>query len=191
VIRLLRAILTIGCLLGLTPAAAAGPYEDGVAAAKRGDFVTAVRLWRPLAHAGNVDAETWLCRTFLRAEFVDGATNAALAPGEGLAECQAAADHGDLEAQYAMGELTMAGVGLPKDPVRGADWFRQAADQGYALAQLQLGLCFRIGSGVPRDPVQAYKWLQLGVNGVGRGAASPQFARLPTEEISPKPPVAR
>ncbi len=36
----------------------AGPYENGLAAYQRGDYATALRLWRPLAERGDADAQT-------------------------------------------------------------------------------------------------------------------------------------
>ena len=41
----------------VTGGAAAGPFEDGVAAYKRGDYATALRLLRPLAAQGNAAAQ--------------------------------------------------------------------------------------------------------------------------------------
>ena len=38
--------------LSLTASVAAGPVEDGQAAYRRGDYATALRLWRPLADQG-------------------------------------------------------------------------------------------------------------------------------------------
>jgi TPR repeat protein len=35
----------------------AWPYEDGLATYKRGDYATALRLWRPLADQGDADAQ--------------------------------------------------------------------------------------------------------------------------------------
>jgi uncharacterized protein len=35
----------------------AGPLEDGVAAHDKGDYATALRLWRPLAEQGNAYAQ--------------------------------------------------------------------------------------------------------------------------------------
>lgn len=35
----------------------AGPLEDGLAAASKGDFATALELWKPLAEQGNADAQ--------------------------------------------------------------------------------------------------------------------------------------
>jgi hypothetical protein len=36
--------------------AQAGPWEDGMVAYNRGDYVPAIRLFRPLAEAGNAKA---------------------------------------------------------------------------------------------------------------------------------------
>ena len=38
--------------------ALAGPWEDGMVAYNRGDYVPAIRLFRPLAEAGNPKAQT-------------------------------------------------------------------------------------------------------------------------------------
>ena len=47
------------CVLSLCPVAsgAAGPYEDGASAYKRGDYATTLRLWRPLAEQGDAYAQ--------------------------------------------------------------------------------------------------------------------------------------
>ena len=42
----------------LTGAATAGPSEEGWAAFERGDYATALRLWRPLAAQGNAFAQS-------------------------------------------------------------------------------------------------------------------------------------
>jgi TPR repeat protein len=49
-----------GALLSsaLLPSAWAGPWEDGMAAYNRGDYVPAIRLFRPLAEAGNPKAQS-------------------------------------------------------------------------------------------------------------------------------------
>jgi TPR repeat protein len=54
----MRCILAgIVLILMLTGGAAAGPHEDGVAAHERGDYATALRLWRPLAEQGKANAQ--------------------------------------------------------------------------------------------------------------------------------------
>ncbi len=52
----LIAALCAGFTLGLTAPAWAG-FDEGVAAYKRGDYVTAIREWRPLAKQGNANAQ--------------------------------------------------------------------------------------------------------------------------------------
>jgi len=46
-------------ILGI-PGALAGPWEDGMAAYNRGDYLPAIRLFRPLAEQGNPKAQSVL-----------------------------------------------------------------------------------------------------------------------------------
>lgn len=45
-------LLPVLCVCAVAPAVA-GPFEDGLAAAERGDYAKALRLWRPLADKGD------------------------------------------------------------------------------------------------------------------------------------------
>ena len=54
---ILIALAALLLALGLSGAANAGPFDDALAAAKRGDHATAFRLWRPLADQGNAHAQ--------------------------------------------------------------------------------------------------------------------------------------
>src|ERR1700687_4375609 len=56
-------------LLG-TFAVFAGPWEDGMAAYNRGDYLPAIRLFRPLAEQGHPKAENGLGVMFRRGEGV-------------------------------------------------------------------------------------------------------------------------
>ena len=56
-------------LLG-TSAAFAGPWEDDMAAYNRGDYVPAIRLFRPLAEQGNAKAQNVLGVMFRKGEGV-------------------------------------------------------------------------------------------------------------------------
>ena len=51
--------MLLACVLSLWPVApgSAGPFEDGVSAFVRGDYITARRLWRPLAEQGDAKAQ--------------------------------------------------------------------------------------------------------------------------------------
>jgi TPR repeat protein len=56
-------------LLG-TPAAFAGPWEDGMAAYNRGDYAPAIRVFRTLAEQGNAKAQNVLGVMFRKGEGV-------------------------------------------------------------------------------------------------------------------------
>jgi TPR repeat protein len=43
---------------GFAASTAAGPFEDGLDAARRADYATVLRLWRPLAEQGNTQAQS-------------------------------------------------------------------------------------------------------------------------------------
>src|SRR3954447_14655541 len=51
-------------------AAFAGPWEDGMAAYNRGDYMPAIRLFRPLAEQGNAKAQNLLGIMFRKGEGV-------------------------------------------------------------------------------------------------------------------------
>src|SRR5437879_7721001 len=50
--------------------AIAGPWEDGMASYNRGDYVPAIRLFRPLAEQGNAKAQSALGVMYRRGEGV-------------------------------------------------------------------------------------------------------------------------
>jgi TPR repeat protein len=52
------------------PGALAGPWEDGMAAYNRGDYVPAIRLFRPLAEKGNPKAQSVLGVMYRRGQGV-------------------------------------------------------------------------------------------------------------------------
>ncbi len=56
-------------ILGI-PGAVAGPWEDGMAAYNRGDYVPAIRLFRPLAEQGNAKAQSVLGVMYRKGEGV-------------------------------------------------------------------------------------------------------------------------
>jgi uncharacterized protein len=50
-------VVALILVTGIAGSAPAGPAEDGAAAYKLGDYLTAMRFLRPLAHQGNADAQ--------------------------------------------------------------------------------------------------------------------------------------
>jgi uncharacterized protein len=135
--------------------AAAGPLDDGQAAYQRGDFATALQIFRPLAEQGNAEAQRML--------------GAAFASGQGVPQdfVQAmiwyseAADQGDPDAQSNLGAMYANGWGVPQDYAQAVVLYRQAGMRGNAGAQSNLGLMYEHGQGVPQDYVSAHMWLNL------------------------------
>ncbi|MCY1355386.1 Sel1 repeat protein [compost metagenome] len=85
---------------------------------------------------------------------------------EALASCQQAAQNGDLQAEYELGEFYYDGQRTPRDLNKALNWFEQASLRGHALAQERLGMMFFRGEGVKANNVQAYIVLKMAaVNG--------------------------
>ncbi|AZD10730.1 TPR repeat, SEL1 subfamily protein [Pseudomonas chlororaphis] len=83
---------------------------------------------------------------------------------EALAVCQKAADEGDAQAQYELGEFYYEGT--PRDLNQALSYFEKASLQGHAQAQFKLGTMFFRGEGVPANNIQAYIVLKMAaVNG--------------------------
>jgi hypothetical protein len=76
-------------------------------------------------------------------------------------EWQPLARAGDPEAQIALAELYIHGLGVVRDAARGVYWYRQAACRGAVVARLNLGDLYDRGLGVTRDRIKAYAWLEL------------------------------
>src|SRR5215212_1516592 len=99
------AVATLALLAALVLAAPAlaGSYEDGVAAAYRGDYGIAARIWKPLAADGLAEAQNNLGALYARGYGVKRDDEEAvrlyrLAAEQGLAEAQS-----NLGYQYEMG----------------------------------------------------------------------------------------
>ena len=153
--RKLLASLFLIITLGTTQGAYAGPYEDGEAAYKRGDYATALSLYRLAAAQGNANAQSslgWMYGT-----------------GKGVVEDhkeaakwhRLAADQGNANAQNTTGVIYSAGAGVVQDHKEAVKWHRLAAAQGDAQAQDNLGFKYKDGLGVVQDYVLAHMWFNL------------------------------
>jgi TPR repeat protein len=80
----------------------AGPWEDGMAAYNRGDYVPAIRLFRPLAEKGNPKAQSVLRVMYRRAQ--GGARNSAHA----FVWFSLAAARGDSKAKAELRDVSQA-----------------------------------------------------------------------------------
>ncbi len=109
----MKAILRSGFLalaiMALAVPANAGPLDDGLTAAQRGDYATALRLWRPLAEQGDARAQNNLGSMYLKGLGVPQ-DNA-----EAAKWFRKAAEQGLAEAQNSLGSSYAEGWGVPQD----------------------------------------------------------------------------
>ena len=78
-----------------------------------------------------------------------------------IKELHQAAEQGDAETQFSLGQIYSFGRGVPQDEEQAAKWYRYAAEQGNSRAQFMLGEMYAGGQGTPEDHVRAYAWLNL------------------------------
>ena len=106
-----------------------------------------------------------------------------------IIEWQNAADHGDAEAQFGLGNLYEIGAGdLKQDYKRAEYWYRNAAEQGNTEAQYRLALIWATGGdGFPPDLLEAYKWVVLAADSKGVwGSAAAELKAALDKIVSPR-----
>ena len=77
-----------------------------------------------------------------------------------MAEFRNAAEQGDAEAQFKVGQSYYKGNGVEKDLVEATKWLRKAADQGDAKAQTLLGCCYADDNYAAKDMTESIKWIR-------------------------------
>lgn len=111
-----RIIAGVVLTLMLTGGAAAGPVEEGVAAYKRGDYATALRLWRPLAEQGDAGARRHLGTMYFKGQGVPQDDV------EAVKWWRLAAEQGHADAQYNLGVSYAKGKGGLRSRSRREAW---------------------------------------------------------------------
>jgi uncharacterized protein len=132
-----------------TAKAQSNRFEAGVAAKERGQYLTAIRSWLPLAEDGMADAQVNLGHMYNEGFGVDRDLSTALYWYE------RAAESGLGEAKYNLGLLYFYGDGVPKDLVTAITLFREAEEQNIQEASYMLGVAALSGDGVPIDKTEA------------------------------------
>ncbi|MDP6591354.1 MAG: tetratricopeptide repeat protein, partial [Alphaproteobacteria bacterium] len=130
-------------------------FEDGYRAHERGDYATALSEFRPLAEAGNVDAQRFLGMMYFEGRGVPKDI------AEGEKWLRKAASQGDPELQEGLAQIYAQGAGgVAQDYAEAAKWNRKAAEQGHVQAQHNLAVMLLEGMGVARDVAEAEIWYQ-------------------------------
>lgn len=145
--------LAILCLcLGLATHAHADDYEDGMAAARAGDYAGAAQAWRVGAKGGDARAQFGLGVLCLEGKGVEKD------PARAAAWFEAAAERGYRLAQFNLGNAYQYGQGVQQNDQLAVYWWEKAADQGFARAQYNLGMQYYFGRGVDKDLDTALVW---------------------------------
>ena len=117
-----RFLLALVLACALSAPAWAG-FDEGLAAAERGDYETALREWRPLAERGDADAQYNLGVMY------DTGQGVAQDYAEALKWYRRAAEQGHAAAQYNLGVVYGNGQGVAQDYVQAHLWFNLAASR--------------------------------------------------------------
>ncbi len=150
-----RAVLLAAALFLVAASPVRAGYDEGLAAYKRGDFVTAAGEFLPLAREGDVRAQSNLGYLYEKGKGVPQDHV------EAVSWYRKAADNGDAKAQFNLAIMYINGEGVFRNYRQAATWFRKAADQGHTKAQYSLGSMASTGRGILTDVVGAYKWFTL------------------------------
>lgn len=169
-----KILLAMVIALGWQHAAQAG-FTEGATAYNSKNYAVALKEIRPLAQAGNADAEHLMGLMYYMGRGVPQDYKAA------LEWHRKAALKGKADAQYVVGAMYYTGNAVIQDHKQAVSWFRKAAEQGHPDAQQVLGLMYRyhIG-GMPQDNVIAYMLWNLAAANGSMNAAEQRSAVVKT-----------
>ncbi len=159
-----RAVLLAAALFLVTASPVRAGYDEGLAAYKSGDFVTAASEFLPLARDGDVRAQRNLGYLYEKGKGVPQDHV------EAVSWYRRAADKGDAKAQFNLAIMYFNGEGVFRNYRQAATWLRKAADQGHTEAQYRLGIMASTGRGILTDVVEAHKWFTLASMSGDKGA---------------------
>src|SRR6266849_4970708 len=118
------AVAALVLTVGFARSVATGPLEDALDAAERSDYATAIRLWRPLADKGEVEAQYNLGGMYDKGQGVT--RDYAIA----VSWYRRAAGQGNTAAQLNLGVMYDNGWGVRQNHVIAHMWFSLAAAMG-------------------------------------------------------------
>ena len=80
-------------------------------------------------------------------------------PKRGIKWFKLAAESGNSDAQYDLGNAFFKGIGVEQDDCIAAQWYKTAAENGHAKAQNDYAFCLLRGIGVEKNESLAIDWL--------------------------------
>ena len=137
-----------------TASSAEQKFEQGIAAYKRQDYATALKIFSELANQGYADAQNNLGFMYENGQGV------AKDYRQALLWYQKAVSQEHIDAQYNLGFMYANGLGVAQDYRQALLWYQKAASQGHIDAQYNLGFMYADGLGVAQDFKQARFWFE-------------------------------
>jgi hypothetical protein len=160
----LVAVALIGLIAAPLPAQS---VKAGIEAWQRADYSAAVAIWRPLAEAGDADAQFNLGQAYRLGRGVT------INLGAARTWFERAATKGHVDAQTMLGLLLFQNG----DQVQGLKWLKQAAEQGEPRALLVYGTALYNGDAVTQDKVLGYAYVSRAA-GLGLAPAKATLNQL-------------
>ena len=151
----MRRILAALFMVTFAGSASGQDFNTGKQAFERGDYVVALRAFRPLAEQGNANSQFTLGLMLAKGRGVPADY------AEAAKWYRKAAAQSHALAQFKLGFMYANGQGVGKDYAEAIKWYRKAAGQGNAGAQFNLGVMYAIGQGVPQHYTEAVKWYRM------------------------------
>jgi len=133
----------------------ANDFDMALAAANKGDYETARRLWEALAEQGDILAEYNI--GYMNFNGHGGVKNYK----EAIKWYTLSALHGNNIARYTLGVIYENGDVIDKDYKLAEAWYQLAADEGYGKAQLNLGMLYMDNTGGIKNYNKGIKLIKL------------------------------
>lgn len=122
-------------------------------------------------------AERYLSATLLNISFTEYENHKEKYEIKAAQYYRMAAEEGDAESQFSLGEFLEKGRSIPKDEKQAIEWYIKAAEQGNERAQVKLGLMLAAGNKVTNDESKAIRWLRSAVRR-GHSEAQPLYEKM-------------
>lgn len=166
-------LLALSLCVGTT--ANAGGVDDGIKALRDNDLAAAYHIFKPLADAGQADAQYYLAVVYDRG----GAPNTDPAQGkrEVMSLYEKAAAQKQTGALITLSDMYLKGLGTTPDEAKGMRYLRDAADANDPIAQYELGQFYRDGTHVKKDRTESTAWFRK-ASDQGLPAATFELSRL-------------
>ncbi len=132
--------------------------EEGILAARQGNFKLALQELTAAANQGDVEAANYAASIYLNG------------PGmpinypEAFKWYRCAAERGHRIAQNNLGHMLRMGFGVERNPGEAMKWFEKSAAQNYSGAKANIALLYCNGEGVERNIALCAKWTAEAAN---------------------------